>query len=179
MQICSYIRKLNICICLLFMQMNYWQWMFGMYSQFGLFSNCLYNKNGTIPYFMILISNRVNSAVRCQGWELMINEFHWVRKAFSQKWKPGGNLGTWHQYLSRSFHFGETPLWFPLGFRTWKHSTRRFLVLETWGKPHSFHTWKQPTREFHLVSLHWKFRENLTEGSKISTQINSQLKDSF
>ena len=84
--------------------------MFGIYSHFGLSSNCLYNKNGTIPYFMILISNRVNSAVRCQSWELMINEFHWVKNAVSQKWKPGGNH---KERDSNSFpvvSFSEKPL---------------------------------------------------------------------
>ena len=36
----------------------------GTYSQFGLFSNYLCNKNWTIPRFIILISNRANFAVR-------------------------------------------------------------------------------------------------------------------
>ena len=38
--------------------------MFGIYSQFGLSSNYLCNKNYTISCFIILISNRANFAVR-------------------------------------------------------------------------------------------------------------------
>ena len=54
-------------------------------------------------------------------------------------WKP---LKSWHQKFPRSFHFEETPMWFPLGF----------------------HTWKQSTRGFHLDSLNWKLGGNLTSG---------------
>ena len=64
MPIFRYIRKLNKCICLLFIQINHQQWMFGIYSQFGLSSNYLCTKNLTIPYFIILISNKTNFAVR-------------------------------------------------------------------------------------------------------------------
>ena len=60
----SCIRKLNKCICLLFNHINYKPWLFGIYSQFGLSSNYLCNKNWTIPCFIILISNRTNFAVR-------------------------------------------------------------------------------------------------------------------
>ena len=38
--------------------------MFGIYTQFGLSSKYSCNKNCTIPYFIILISNRANFAVR-------------------------------------------------------------------------------------------------------------------
>ena len=37
------------------MQINYLQWMFGIYTQFGLSSEYSYNKNWTIPYFINLI----------------------------------------------------------------------------------------------------------------------------
>ena len=50
------------------MQINYYRWMFGTYSQFGLNSNCLCNKNWTILYFIILINNRVNFAVDLALW---------------------------------------------------------------------------------------------------------------
>ena len=63
MPIFSYIRKMNKCTCLLFRKMNDWQWIFGIYSQFGLSSNHLCKKNWTIPYFLILISNRANFSV--------------------------------------------------------------------------------------------------------------------
>ena len=61
MPIFSYIIKLNKCICLLFMQ-------FGIYSQFG-FPLIIYvtKINWTIPYFIILINNRANFAVRGPG----------------------------------------------------------------------------------------------------------------
>ena len=48
----------------LFLQIYHQQWMFGIYSQFGLSSNYLCNKNWTIPYFIIWISNRAKFAVR-------------------------------------------------------------------------------------------------------------------
>ena len=61
MPIFSYIIKLNKCICLLFMQ-------FGIYSQFGFPLFIYVTKiNWTIPYFIILISNRANFAVRGPG----------------------------------------------------------------------------------------------------------------
>ena len=37
--------------------------MYGIYSQFGLCSNYLYNKNKTISYFTTLTWNMVNLAV--------------------------------------------------------------------------------------------------------------------
>ena len=38
--------------------------MFGIYTQFGLYSKYSYNKIWTTPYFINLISNRANFAVR-------------------------------------------------------------------------------------------------------------------
>ena len=38
-------------------------WMFGIYTLFGLFSNYSNNKNCTIPYFINLISDSANFAV--------------------------------------------------------------------------------------------------------------------
>ena len=35
------------------------------------------------------------------------------------RWKP---LGIMTSVVSGSFHFGETPMWFQLGFHTWKQS---------------------------------------------------------
>ena len=64
MPIFSLIRKLDKCICLLFMQINYKRRMFGIYTQFGLSSKYSCNKNCTIPNFINLISNRANFAVR-------------------------------------------------------------------------------------------------------------------
>ena len=61
------------------------------------------------------------------------------KKAIFQKWKP---LGIVTSVVSRSFHLGETPMWFPLGF----------------------HTWKQSTRRFHLDCMPWKLGGNLTSG---------------
>ena len=106
------------------------------------------------------------------------------KKAIFQKWKP---LGIVTSVVSRSFHLGETPMWFPLGF----------------------HTWKQSTRRFHLDCMPWKLGGNLTSGfhefphletvnsiiqsrflaleisgkphrrfPRVSTQVISQLKDS-
>ena len=57
-------QKMNKCICLLCMQINHLQWMFGIDSPFGLSSNYLSNKNWTIWYFLIFISNRADFAVR-------------------------------------------------------------------------------------------------------------------
>ena len=39
--------------------------MFGIYTQFGLSFKFSFNKNCTVPYFINLISNRANFAVRC------------------------------------------------------------------------------------------------------------------
>ena len=37
--------------------------MFGIYTQFGLFSNYSFNKNCTIPYFINLITDNANFTV--------------------------------------------------------------------------------------------------------------------
>ena len=65
MSIFKYIRKLNKCIFLLFIQINYLQWMFGIYCQFAIELSSRYwcNNIMIIPYFIILISNRADFAV--------------------------------------------------------------------------------------------------------------------
>ena len=45
MLIFIYIRKLNNCVCMPFIQINYQQWMFDIYSQFRLCSNFFVTKN--------------------------------------------------------------------------------------------------------------------------------------
>ena len=82
-------------------------------------------------------------------------------------WKP---LGIVTSVVSAEFPFQGNPMWFPLGFYTWKQSIRGFhrdsLHYKLGGKLNSqvvstsFHTWKQSTRKFPFVSLekpHRKF----------------------
>ena len=53
MQKCQFLANLenwtNV-LCLLFMQFNYYRWIFGKHTQFGLSSKYSYNKHCTISY---------------------------------------------------------------------------------------------------------------------------------
>ena len=64
MPILSLIRILDICICLLFMQINYKQWLFGIHTQFGLSSKYSCQENCTILNFINVIGKRASFAVR-------------------------------------------------------------------------------------------------------------------
>lgn len=46
---------------LLFMQINHYQWMLGIKSQFGFSSNNIYYNNQTISYFLIFSNNAKNA----------------------------------------------------------------------------------------------------------------------
>ena len=59
MPIFSFIRRLNKCVCMLFLQINNYK--------FGLCFDYLCNKNQTISRFTILTWNRANFAVRGTG----------------------------------------------------------------------------------------------------------------
>ena len=75
-------------------KINYWQWMFGINSQFGLCSNYLCN-------FIILTSSRVNFAVRAPS-SLHIVSITWVTRGIHFKGNIRGPvklcwaIGNWY-----------------------------------------------------------------------------------